>query len=111
MMGHRFSRCVPGKFGYLLLPIPGTGCRVSPRVELAVLGKRPPEVFGRVQCPWLTFVSFLPGDGAIPRMCSRVEDERCGHVNQEKVIPRMYSTGRGPALIHSRNRLSGFSRC
>ena len=32
-------------------------------------------------------------------MCSPVEDERSGHMTQEKVIPRVYSTGRGPALI------------
>ena len=57
-------------------------------------------MLGRVQCSWLTTRIPSSRKWAIPRMCSPVEDKRCGHVNQEKVIPWVYSTGRGPALHH-----------
>ena len=57
-------------------------------------------MLGRVQCSWLTTRIPSSRKWAIPGMCSPVEDKRCGHVNQEKALPRVYSTGRGPALHH-----------
>ena len=94
MKGHRFSRCVPGEIRYLLLlRRPGPAMGFPHRVELARWESGVPR------CSEESSVPFSR-KWAIPRMCSPVEDKRCGHVNQEKVIPRVYSTGRGPALHH-----------
>ena len=102
MKGHRFFTMCPRRD-----PVPAasqetrTGYGFFPPVlslpagKAASQGARKSPVFLGSQ-----FVSLLPGNGPFRGCAHQFEDMRCGHVNQEKVLPRVCSTGRGPALHH-----------
>ena len=81
---HQFSRCVPGEVPAPAASIPQTGCRVPPRVELAVQGSSVPRCWKKLSSRSQDYLTMLArmqwysGYCCSPCLFSLLRSSTCG---------------------------------